>query len=98
MMPVQWFNTYGQLLGGYMRRDTGVGMDLTLVRHSPVRWHVIAAHAYHAAQLITLLTSATFLEVCLIVAQADIRQTSRRMRLPVHKALSVSVLPVSLVL
>lgn len=33
-MPVQWFNTYGQLLGGYMRRDTGVGMDLTMVRRS----------------------------------------------------------------
>lgn len=28
----QWFKQYDQLLSGYMRKDTGVGMDLTLVR------------------------------------------------------------------
>ena len=27
----QWFKLYDQLLSGYMRKDTGVGMDLTLV-------------------------------------------------------------------
>lgn len=32
VLCLQWFNTYSQLLSGYMRRDTGVGMDLTLVR------------------------------------------------------------------
>ncbi|KAK9906856.1 hypothetical protein WJX75_009228 [Coccomyxa subellipsoidea] len=32
---IEWFNTYSQLLSGYMRRDTGVGMDLTLDESPP---------------------------------------------------------------
>ena len=28
---VQWFSTYSRLLSDYMRRDKGIGMDLTLV-------------------------------------------------------------------
>ncbi len=32
LVVLQWFTTYSQLLSGYMRRDTGIGMDLTLVR------------------------------------------------------------------
>ena len=30
---VQWFSTYSRLLSNYMRRDKGIGMDLTLVHH-----------------------------------------------------------------
>ena len=29
---MQWFSTYSRLLSDYMRRDKGIGMDLTLVR------------------------------------------------------------------
>jgi hypothetical protein len=32
LLRAQWFKQYDQLLSGYMRKDTGVGMDLTLVR------------------------------------------------------------------
>ena len=32
---VQWFSTYSRLLSDYMRRDKGIGMDLTLV-HTPL--------------------------------------------------------------
>ena len=28
---MQWFATYSRLLSDYMRRDKGIGMDLTLV-------------------------------------------------------------------
>ena len=28
---MQWFSTYSRLLSDYMRRDKGIGMDLTLV-------------------------------------------------------------------
>ena len=34
---VQWFKQYDQLLSGYMRKDTGVGMDLTLVSSAAPR-------------------------------------------------------------
>ena len=30
-LSVQWFSTYSRLLSNYMRRDKGIGMDLTLV-------------------------------------------------------------------
>ncbi|EIE24345.1 GINS complex, Psf1 component, partial [Coccomyxa subellipsoidea C-169] len=32
---IEWFNTYSQLLSGYMRKDTGIGMDLTLDESPP---------------------------------------------------------------
>ena len=34
-LHAQWFKLYDQLLSGYMRKDTGVGMDLTLARPFP---------------------------------------------------------------
>lgn len=44
---VQWFSTYSRLLSNYMRRDKGIGMDLTLVSfltHIRLYWDKDRAH------------------------------------------------------
>ena len=68
---VQWFSTYSRLLSDYMRRDKGIGMDLTLVHHPLFPCFVAANECCGTDNSTTLLP-----RVCAVEARGSLELES----------------------